>query len=256
MAVVVPATIGESLYWSYASMAMAVASFRHGKPTYQQVDYIVRSKTYYGLLRGQLKPGSFFNNERGKIFSAASCVYCGSVDRLSLDHLIPRLRGGEDAADNQRVSAVEAETPRDKRQTPKVDGPLKPDGFRLNGIEVWGLAEDWQKVLTFVWGRRTNPPKWSDVATHLGVQDQMRDGDFAKLIYKINQKVKGSWGETLQTVKGLVVLRKPIRGAKDSPRSTAKTSSEKKQSWNTAHKSTSKAVGTPPPKRKTGARKK
>ena len=100
MAVVVPTTIGESLYWSYASMAMAWASFRHGEPTYQQVDYIVRSKTYYGLLRGRLKLGSLFNDEREKIFSTASCVYCGSVDLLSLDHLIPRLRGGEDAADN------------------------------------------------------------------------------------------------------------------------------------------------------------
>lgn len=100
MAVVVPATIGESLYWSYASMAMAFASGRHREATYQQTDFIVRSKTYYGLLRGRLKLGSLFKDEREKIRSAACCVYCGAVDRLSLDHLIPRLQGGEDAADN------------------------------------------------------------------------------------------------------------------------------------------------------------
>ena len=99
MVQVVPATIGESLYWSYAQMAMAFASSRHGEPTYQQIDFIVRSKTYYGLLRGKIKLGSLFRDEQEKIGSA-HCVYCGATDNLSLDHLIPRLRGGEDAADN------------------------------------------------------------------------------------------------------------------------------------------------------------
>jgi HNH endonuclease len=100
MAMVVPSTIGEALYWSYAQMAMAFASARHGKPTYQQTDYIVRGKIYYGLLRGRLKLGSLFKDEQEKIHSAGRCSYCGGTDDLSLDHLIPRLRGGEDAADN------------------------------------------------------------------------------------------------------------------------------------------------------------
>ena len=62
-----------------------------------------------------------------------------------------------------------------KRKTPKrtpPDGPVPPDGFWLNGVDVWKLAEDWQKVLTFVWERSENPPKWQDVATHLGVSEQ------------------------------------------------------------------------------------
>ena len=100
MSVVVPSTIGESLYWSYAQMAMAFASARHEEPTYQKRDYIVRTKTYYGLLRGQLQLGSLFKDEREKITAAGHCAYCGGTDELSLDHLIPRLRGGEDAADN------------------------------------------------------------------------------------------------------------------------------------------------------------
>lgn len=100
MATVVPSTIGESLYWSYAQMAMAFASARHGEPTYQQTDYIVRSKTYYGLLRGRLKLGTLFKDEREKITSAGHCAYCGRTENLSIDHLIPRLHGGEDGADN------------------------------------------------------------------------------------------------------------------------------------------------------------
>ena len=100
MVQVVPATIGESLYWSYAQMAMAFASSRHEEPTYQQIDFIVRSKTYYGLLRGTIKLGTLYRDEQEKIYSAGTCVYCGSTHNLSLDHLIPRLQGGEDAADN------------------------------------------------------------------------------------------------------------------------------------------------------------
>lgn len=100
MAQVVPATVGESLYWSYAQMAMAFASASHGEPTYQKTDYIVRNRTYYGLLRGTIQLGSFYPDEREKVSNAGTCVYCGATDALSLDHLIPRLRGGEDAADN------------------------------------------------------------------------------------------------------------------------------------------------------------
>ena len=79
---------------------MAFASSHHDEPTYQQVDYIVRNKIYYGLLRGKLNLGSLFKDEREKIFSASICSYCGETNNLSLDHLIPRLIGGEDASDN------------------------------------------------------------------------------------------------------------------------------------------------------------
>ena len=44
MASVIPKTVGESLYWSYASLAMAFTGDRHQEPTYQQIDYIVRNK--------------------------------------------------------------------------------------------------------------------------------------------------------------------------------------------------------------------
>lgn len=100
MAKVVPKTIGESLYWSYAQMAMAFASARHGKPTYQQSDFIVRGNIYYGLLGGRLNLGTFFRDEQEKISGGSFCSYCGGVDHLSLDHLIPQLRGGEDDANN------------------------------------------------------------------------------------------------------------------------------------------------------------
>ncbi|MDB5392146.1 MAG: hypothetical protein JWM11_7792 [Planctomycetaceae bacterium] len=37
-----------------ANLGMAFASERHGKPIYQQNDYIVRNKNYYGYLKGTI----------------------------------------------------------------------------------------------------------------------------------------------------------------------------------------------------------
>jgi len=47
MATVIPRTVRESLYWSYANLAMAFTGGRHDESTYQQIDYIVRNKLYY-----------------------------------------------------------------------------------------------------------------------------------------------------------------------------------------------------------------
>ena len=100
VAQVQPKTVGESLYWSYANLSMAFASSKHSEATYQQIDFIVRNKIYYGLVSGRMKPRSLFNDEREKIWSAGMCAYCGNAVNLSVDHLIPRLRGGDDEASN------------------------------------------------------------------------------------------------------------------------------------------------------------
>lgn len=99
-----PKTVGEALYWSYANLAMAYASKRHLQPTYQKSDYIVRNKTYHGLLQGKLQIGSFIKDEKSKIASSDSCCYCGSHVELSLDHLVPQFRGGAHSADNLLVA--------------------------------------------------------------------------------------------------------------------------------------------------------
>src|SRR4051812_34545996 len=100
MSSVVPKTVGESLYWSYANMAMAFASSRHSRQAYQQIDFIVRSKTYHGLLKGKLKLGSLLKDEKEKLNFAQRCCYCGDSNNLTLDHLVPQFKGGVDSADN------------------------------------------------------------------------------------------------------------------------------------------------------------
>jgi len=104
MAVVVPKTIGESLYWSYANLAMIGSFSQHDELTLQKIDYIVRNKMYFGLLRGTLQLGSFLEDEKLKIALAGSCHYCGDDSNLSLDHLIPQFRNGEHSANNLIVA--------------------------------------------------------------------------------------------------------------------------------------------------------
>ncbi len=104
MATVNPRTVRESLFWSYANLAMACTGDRHDEPTYQQVDYIVRNKIYHGLLRGTLQLGSFLNDEKLKMHTSDACCYCGSQSDLTLDHLIPQFRGGKHSADNLVVA--------------------------------------------------------------------------------------------------------------------------------------------------------
>lgn len=96
-----------------------------------------------------------------------------------------------------------------------ADGPLKPDGFRLNGHEVSGLAETWLTVMTFVWTRRENPPKLSEV---MAIVHERNRADLDKLLDRIRNKLRAEkWPETLEVFNGCVMLRKPARKRKSNP---------------------------------------
>lgn len=43
---------------------------------------------------------SMYDDERLKMTAPQACYYCGATDDLTIDHLIPRIRGGQDDADN------------------------------------------------------------------------------------------------------------------------------------------------------------
>ena len=55
---------------------------------------------YRDVITGKKHIDSFFKIERDKLASLPRCAYCASPDRLSLDHLVPRLAGGPDDANN------------------------------------------------------------------------------------------------------------------------------------------------------------
>lgn len=93
-------TIGESLYWSYANLAMAHAAVSKGDEKYIVGHFMIRAKLYAGLRNGSMNVGSIADDERLKLRMPQSCCYCGSADHLSVDHLIPRKKGGLDNGDN------------------------------------------------------------------------------------------------------------------------------------------------------------
>ena len=93
-------TVGDVLFWSYANLAMADAAVRKGAKSYRVEHYMIRAKLYKGLCTGSILPASLYADEREKLLAQGKCSYCGSLDQPTLDHLLPRARGGNDQPEN------------------------------------------------------------------------------------------------------------------------------------------------------------
>lgn len=93
-------TVKEALFWTYANLTMCQTGYLDGVEKYGVKHYSIRSRLYYGLLRGNLNLGSLAIDEKLKMKLPQCCSYCGATDELAVDHLIPRHKGGEDDGDN------------------------------------------------------------------------------------------------------------------------------------------------------------
>ena len=100
MAIPVPRTVGEQIAWSYANLARAHAALEDGVAKYKVVHHIIRNKMYHRLLSGKMAMRSLYDDERLKMTAPQACYYCGARGKLTVDHLIPIVRGGPDEADN------------------------------------------------------------------------------------------------------------------------------------------------------------
>lgn len=94
-----PTTLGELLHWSYANLAMAHAAVAADTPKYRRLDFMIRARLYKGLRARSMTMGSMLDDERTKLRSKG-CCYCGADRPLSLDHMLPTVRGGADSSDN------------------------------------------------------------------------------------------------------------------------------------------------------------
>jgi hypothetical protein len=79
---------------------MAHAAVGDGAERYGVPHFVIRARLHKGLSEGTMKVGSMLDDERLKMNLPQCCAYCGSVGKLSLDHLIPRIAGGQDSGDN------------------------------------------------------------------------------------------------------------------------------------------------------------
>jgi hypothetical protein len=60
---------------------------------------MIRSRSFKGLVTGTMNMGSMFADEKEKM-QRQCCSYCGSADKLSVDHLLAKKLGGGDHGDN------------------------------------------------------------------------------------------------------------------------------------------------------------
>ncbi len=67
---------------------------------YNKLAYMIRSRTFKGLSEGKMQIHSLFDDEKIKLEFGMCCVYCGSKENISIDHIFPRHFGGSDMSDN------------------------------------------------------------------------------------------------------------------------------------------------------------
>lgn len=93
-------TVREHIAWSYGNLARAHAALEAGVSSYRREHHGIRARLYKGLCTGSMKMRSLYDDERLKMVHTQACCYCGSTDSLTVDHMIPRIAGGSDQADN------------------------------------------------------------------------------------------------------------------------------------------------------------
>lgn len=95
-----PPTVREHIADSYANLARARRALTRGATRYSRMDRIVRAKVRRGLIDGHIQIRSLYHDERLKMVNPQACHYCGARKKLCMDHMIPKLRDGPDAADD------------------------------------------------------------------------------------------------------------------------------------------------------------
>jgi hypothetical protein len=93
-------TVREHIAWSYANLGRADAALKDGAEKYRTVHHMIRAKLFKGLRDQTMEMSSLYRDERLKMTVPQACYYCGSYKNLSVDHLIPRIKGGADESDN------------------------------------------------------------------------------------------------------------------------------------------------------------
>jgi len=95
-----PVSVREHIARSYANLASAHAALDSGARKYATAHYMIRARLERGLIDGTMSMKSLYDDERIKMTMAQACYYCGSMHNLCIDHLIPKMRGGQDDPDN------------------------------------------------------------------------------------------------------------------------------------------------------------
>jgi len=93
-------SVREHIAWSYANLARAHAALEDGAASYSRTHHMIRARLFKGLTTGKMQMRSLYDDEKVKFKYPLACCYCGNTAQISIDHLIAKIRGGADYADN------------------------------------------------------------------------------------------------------------------------------------------------------------
>lgn len=93
-------TVRHLIYYSYANLAMAHTAIDKKQEKYEMFNFMIRAKLFKGLKDGTMNMRTIFDDEKIKLQTGQICNYCGSADKLALDHIFPQKLGGKDDAEN------------------------------------------------------------------------------------------------------------------------------------------------------------
>jgi hypothetical protein len=93
-------TIKELIFWSYANLAMAHTAVERNQEKYGTFNYVIRAKLFKGLKDETMNMRTIFDDEKIKLQTGQICNYCGSDEKLALDHIFAQKVGGKDDAEN------------------------------------------------------------------------------------------------------------------------------------------------------------
>ncbi len=109
---------------------------------------IVRLKAYVHVpyKRIMLSRKNVLRRDRG------TCQYCGSRDRLTLDHVLPKSRGGKDTWENLVAACVPCNNRKGNRTPAEANMPLGRKPFRPSHVMfirdyIGRLDEQWKPYL-------------------------------------------------------------------------------------------------------------
>jgi hypothetical protein len=86
-------TVRELIFWEYAHLIAKAAGFEN--------NYRFIMSRYQLLRTGKMKMSGIVRDDRKMLDCERCCIYCGSTENLSLDHIIPLSKGGPDIISNQ-----------------------------------------------------------------------------------------------------------------------------------------------------------
>lgn len=93
-------TVADHIYWSYAWLIATRIAQRQGRPPGQRRRNHVAVPDFYRLCRGEKSLSSLERDLFQAMLATPACMHCGAGGELTMDHLIPRSRGGGEDAEN------------------------------------------------------------------------------------------------------------------------------------------------------------